>query len=208
MKAAHKFSTLPAVALETNRSLKNMFFLSISLFLTISALWYGKSVVSAPLPTPFQASTLDLTLSGAMNMTLSLTDWDTVDATFSPEGFILTFNDAPLAFDLEFKGLANTEATVYDLSAGTYPLSLTLLDGQESYHSFTATGGTVELAGDKATITAFLSDELGQQLFFNARFNLPNTTSLQRVVQTLSERSLGLAKENRFKYLLHQTSFS
>lgn len=173
MKATHSLKTGPAFALEMKRTTSTIF-ITVALFLVSTAIWQVGKPISNTAQTPYKASSLDLSISGSLNSVQRLSSWDTVDATFSPSGFTLVFKDTPLAFELMFAGSPNAEASIYDLSGGTYPLRLTLLEGGEGYHSFSATQGSVELGEKEATVTAFLSDEFGQQIFVNLRFDWPN----------------------------------
>ena len=129
-------------------------------------LWLG----SRPTPqvAPYQGLALELTLSGALMTGLSVSNLDELsDVSLTPAGFRLVTEGEAVDFALEFSG---AEEGTYDLSGGAYPLTLTLLNGGESYHTFTAQSGTVVLNETGGTVSAFLVDETGQQLFVNARF--------------------------------------
>ena len=128
--------------------------------------WLGSR--PAPQIAPYQAAALELTLSGALTTSLSVSDLgELADASLTPAGFRFATEGEAIDFALEFDG---TGEGTYDLSGGAYPLTLTLLDGGESYHTFTAQSGTVTLSETGGTVSAFLTDETGQQLFVNARF--------------------------------------
>ena len=128
--------------------------------------WLGSR--PAPQVAPYQASALELTLSGALMTSLSLSALgELADASITPAGFRFVTEGEAIDFALEFSGAA---AGTYDLSSGAYPLTLRLLENGESYHTFTAQSGTVTLNETGGTVSASLTDETGQHLFVNARF--------------------------------------
>jgi len=175
---AHTLSTRPAP--KQQRSVEHTLIFALALMLLSSALWQGRNTFSTPVVAPYKASVIDLTMSGAINTRLTNTSWDSVEATFAADGFNMVFADAPVPFALNFEAIANAEVSLFDLSSGTYPLTVTLLDEGAEYHTFTATEGTVQDVEGELTITAFLSDNTGQQLFLNARL-------VSDEVQTCSE---------------------
>ena len=158
------------------QALKSFSILILSVLLAVTLLWQLEQLSPATASQSYAAPALDLSISGALNTSLRLNSLDNLAAAFSPAAFHLIFDDAPIAFELEFDGQGQSETSIYDLSSGTYLLSLTLLNEGEAYHSFTATQGTVELVEGETTVTAFLKDNLGQQLFVNLRFDWPETS--------------------------------
>ncbi|CAN5904319.1 hypothetical protein BH24DEI2_BH24DEI2_05080 [soil metagenome] len=69
-------------------------------------------------------------LTGAVPANLSFGPEDLANVSVTTAGFgFTTLEDAPFAFQLTFQGMAEAGSNaVYLLSAGTYPLTLTLLE--------------------------------------------------------------------------------
>ena len=116
-------------------------------------------------------------LTGAVPANLSFGSFDSLaDASATSSGFLFTTPlHEPLVFRLEFEGAADAGShAVYILSAGTYPLTLTLLEDGQAYGTFTAREGTVNLSEDGGRAAALLTDDRGRQLFLSARFRRPD----------------------------------
>ena len=121
--------------------------------------------------TPYRAPVLELTLSGALATSLSVMDSsELAEVALTPTGLRFVTAGEAIDFALNFTGSETAGAGTYDLSAGVYPFTLTLLEDGEAYHTFTAQSGTVFLNDAGGTVSAFSTDETGQQLFLNARF--------------------------------------
>ena len=168
MKATQTLPARSAPRLGTP-SITSVLVLILSVLVVI-LLWQLRDPLTPAAFSPYQAPVLELNTSGALPLNLSLSDVsDLSEATFTPSAFRLAAS-ADQPFVLEFSGTPGGEQTLYDLSAGTYPLTLTLLDEGKAYHQFTATQGTVDRTSAVTTIFAFMTDADGRQLFLNARF--------------------------------------
>ena len=139
-------------------------------------LWYGAGV-EAP---PYRAPVLELSLSGAFPATLSLTSTrELAEMHVSAQGFRFATKEQPIDFVLAFGGdkvggdKVGTERPnrVYDLSASSNLLTLTLMSEGRAYHRFSANQGSVTLSEDGGDVAAVLIDTLGRQVRLSGRFN-------------------------------------
>ena len=122
-------------------------------------------------PAPYRAPLLNLHLTGAAVGNFDFSAAELVMREISPAGFTFTTEeDAGLGFRLEFSGSPEAaQGASYNLSAD-YPLTMTLLDGEEVSATFTATEGTAEFSGEGGRVAAFMTDESGRTLFLGANF--------------------------------------
>ena len=93
-----------------------------------------------------------------------------------PTGFTFaTGENAALRFSLEFIGSPQaSRGAAYDLSAD-YPLTLTLLGGDEAGATFSASEGTATFGDEGGRVAAFMTDKDGRRLFLGASFSYPET---------------------------------
>ena len=161
----------PAKVRQLKRTTLWVIILTLMVGLTGLAFWQLDTRPLTPAAS-YQAPVLELFLMGAVPATLRFSGADEfTELKVTSSGFrFTTAEDASFAFRLEFQGAAGAgQQAFYDLRGGTYPLTLTLLEGGHA-QIFTAFDGTVSVSEDGGKVAAFLLDNLGEQVFLSARF--------------------------------------
>ena len=145
----------------------------LGLFTLITFIWFLKGT-ARPTPSTYRPPVLNVALSGSFNSQLRLQELPPFELTKT--GFIFTINnDLPFLVTFESREASD----VYDLSDGVSTLTVTLLEHDNPYLTFTSLEGSLSYEGEELRFAARLEDERGYPLLLTGRLTLPQTASAQ-----------------------------